>query len=793
MEYGLGKKAFKDWVVAEVSFSPDMLGKGEAIMYLGNGYMGLRSATEEAYLKETRNLFVSGTFNKAEQNEVTELPNLADVTKLDIRIDGERFSLEFGETKDYVRQLNVKTAELTRSFHWTSPKGKELEFLFKRFVSLDNLHVIAMKMEVESLTESVEISFDSGINAQVTNSGSQHFLEGERRVYDRRFVQLVQTTNESGIDVVHNTAHKVFVNGHQVNTEPKMDMSRRKVWLTYDLTLGQGEKLEVEKLTTVYTNRDKEFDKPTYELSQLREHGIADLKEAVARGYDNLFEAHRTAWQNKVWNVYNFEVDSEDSFDQLALRFALYHLTIMTPAHDERMGIGAKALSGEGYKGHSFWDTEIFILPFFTYSNPHIAKSLLTYRYHGLAGARRKALENGYEGAMYPWEAAWPTDGEVTPAWGDVDIVTGEQTKIWSGLIEQHITSDISFAVYQYYRVTGDEEFMTNHGYEMIFDTAKFWASRLEWNDKKEEYHINNVIGPDEYKEHVDNNAYTNYMAYFNLKLASRFFEKLKKENPKRFTELDNQLSLTKAYPIWEKKAEKLYLPKPQEADLVIPQDDTYLRLKEIDLTKYKNQEGVRGIYKDYNPEQINKIQVTKQADVLVLLYLLEQTFLNEDYRFSYEVKKANFNFYEPKTLHDSSLSLATHAILANDIGKQELAYSLFKEACEIDLGPYMHTSDEGVHAASIGGIWSAAVFGFAGIRIKGNQLSIHPKLPKHWNRMNFTIKWKEQPLTITISQSALSIKAESKGSIVCEIFGKLYSFENEVEIPIRNIQLADI
>ncbi len=299
----------------------------------------------------------------------------------------------------------------------------------------------------------------------------------------------------------------------------------------------------------------------------------------------------------------------------------------MTPAHDDRMGIGAKALSGEGYKGHSFWDTEIFILPFFIYSNPEGAKSLLTYRYHGLSGARQKAKDNGYEGAMYPWEAAWPTDGEVTPIWGDVDVVTGKQMKIWSGFIEQHITSDIAFAVYQYYNVTGDQEFMDQYGYEMILDTARFWATRMEWNEETGHYHINHVVGPDEYKEHVDDNAFTNYMAFFNMKLAMKYYEKLTKENPKLVEELDEKLGVHESYRLWQSRAEKLYLPNPREEDCVIPQDKTYLQLKEIDLEKYKKQTKIRSIYRDYNADQINEIQVSKQADILILLYLLEQTF----------------------------------------------------------------------------------------------------------------------------------------------------------------------
>lgn len=779
MNYSRGKGQFENWIVSETHFSSDALGKCEAALSLGNGYMGLRSATEEPYIGEKRNLFVSGTFNKAAENEVTELPNLADLTGMDIRIDGERFSLELGTTTEYSRQLNLKTAELSRQFDWQSPQGKELRFQFKRFVSLDNPHLIAMEMTIQNLAGPVRISFDSGIDAQTTNSGAQHFLEGERRVFDKRYIQLMQQATESGIDVAVNAVHNIKVNGEEVICAPDMDMERRKVWLSYDFTLEPQETLKVEKLATVYTSRDKEFDTPGYSIQQLRDRSLQDLKTCADIGYASLFEVHRNAWQETVWNTYNLNIESDLPFDELALRFALYHLTIMTPAHDERMGIAAKGLSGEGYKGHSFWDTEIFILPFFIYSNPAVAKSLLMYRYHGLAGAQKKAKENGYQGAMYPWEMAWPTDGEVTPVWGDIDIVTGERSKIWSGFIEQHISADIAFAVYQYAEVTGDQQFLEQFGYDMVFATADFWASRLEWNEEKTQYEITNVIGPDEYKEHVNNNAFTNYMAYFNLKLAMRYFEQLKEQK----NDLLKLSAYEQGYQQWKSKAEQLFLPEPRAHDSVIPQDDVYLDLAEIDLTKYKTQQTARTIYRDFNSEQINQIQVTKQADTLVLLYLMEQTFLQGDERFQESVKRANFLYYEPRTLHASSLSLATHAILANDLGYSDLAYSLFKQASEIDLGPRMNSSDDGIHAASIGGIWKSAVFGFAGVRLVNGCLRINPNLPKHWSRMKFTIYWRGQALHLEITQQALAI--QTKGPIMLEVNGQKIECVDSVNIPL--------
>lgn len=775
MNYNLGQDEFKNWIFEESNFSADALGKCESIMCLGNGYMGIRSATEEKYLNEIRDTFVSGTFNKFDEHEVTELPNVADVTNIDIRIDGERFSLEFGAIKEYSRYLNLKIAELSRSIIWISPKGKEVKFIFKRFVSLENLHLMSMKLEVTPINCEIDFEMNSGINAQMSNTGAQHFHEGDKRIYDKKYVQLIQTTTESNIDFVITTVHNVKVD-NGILEDALMNMDRRKVWLTYKFNLKDGQILEAEKITNIFTSRDKEFENKT--LDELKEIAVNNLRKESNKGYTKLLEEHKEKWEKDIWSNYNFELDSKNDFDILAIRFAIYHLTVMTPAHDSRMGIGAKGLSGEGYKGHSFWDTEIFILPFFIYSNPKIARSLLEYRYKGLEGARKKAKENGYDGAMYPWEAAWPSDGEVTPVWGAVDIVTGNQTKIWSGFIEQHITSDISNAVWQYYMITSDEEFMNKYGYEILFDTARFWISRLEWNEDKKEYQINDVIGPDEYKEHVNNNAFTNYMAKHNIDLAIEYCDKLRNSNMCLYNKLNEKLNIKRSMELWKDRVDKIYIPEPNEKG-IISQDDTYLTKKIIDLTKYKNQDKVGTIFVDYNLEQVNEIQVSKQADIMILFYLLEN-------KFSKDIKKKNYDYYESKTLHDSSLSLSTHCILANDLGNYTLAYDLFRRATEIDLGPAMNTSDHGIHAASLGGIWQCVVMGFAGVRMLGGNLRVNPKLPEEWDRLKFPIHWKGDLLEIKITKESLYIKSDGDKNVTLTVFDKEYTFYKELKIVLN-------
>ena len=419
----------------------------------------------------------------------------------------------------------------------------------------------------------------------------------------------------------------------------------------------------------------------------------------------------------------------------------------------------------------------MFILPYFIYSAPEIARSLEEYRYLSLEGAHKKAAENGYEGAQFPWEAAWIDDGEVTPVWGAADIITGMPTKIWSGFIEQHITADVAYGAWQYYTATGDQDFMDRCGYELILDTARFWASRLEEGEDGL-LHINDVVGPDEYKEHVDDNAFTNYMAAWNIRKAMEYSALLKAEKPALYAHLAEKLELGRFEQLWAEKLPLLYLPQPRE-DGVIPQDRTYLTLQNIDLSKYKNQTKIGSIYRDFNQEQITQIQVSKQADILIMFLLLEK-------QFDAAVKRANWDYYEPRTLHDSSLSLSTHCILSGDMGNRNLAYTLFRQAAAIDAGPDMHSSDAGIHAASIAGIWQSVVFGFGGLRMLDGGLRIDPHLPDFWRRLSYVFNWKGRKISVELSREKLVLQSESEGEpITLSVHGSTYVLEDRLEVSL--------
>lgn len=759
-----------EWKIIETDFDPTALGKVEANFCLGNGYLGLRSATEEKYLGEIRDLLVAGTFNRFSPEEVTELPNAADVTNIEITLNGARFDLTQGTIQEYSRELNIQTGLLTRRVIWTSPKGDEFILTFERMVSLKRLHTIAARVSITPKADTA-VTFQSGIDGRVTCDGSQHFTEGETRFYDKKYLQFTPKTIQSGITFVIDATHRFYVDGEEVQPRSDINILRRRMFSKFTLDVKAGQTVVLEKFSNVYTSRDSELEGYTHH--QMQAYALKALQEDETAGFDALLAESAAFWKEKVWDRVPITIDGPE-FDQLAIRFAQYHMQLMTPAHDNRMNIGAKGLSGEGYKGHTFWDTEVFLLPYFIFNMPEVARSLEEYRYLSLPGAHAKAKHNGYEGAQFPWESAWLDDGEVTPEYMGTDIVTGQLIKVWSGFIEIHITADVAYGVWQYYMCTGDQDFMDKYGYELMLDCAKFWSSRLEPGEDGK-LHINDVVGPDEYKEHVDDNAFTNYLVWWTVIKAIEYSMQLEKEKPELYAALDQKLGLATLREKWVEQVDNIFLTQPNENG-VLPQDSTYLTLQDIDLSKYKKQAHVGGIYKDYNQEQITKIQVSKQADVMVLFLLLEELF-------PHQVKLSSWDYYEPRCLHDSSLSLSTHSVLACDIGDPELGYEMFQKACLIDLdNANPHSSDAGIHAASYGGLWQCVVWGFGGLRMLGGKLRISPNLPKAWNKLSYTLMWKGQKLTVTVSKGMVEIENQTKTApITLEVQEKEYTFKEDL------------
>ncbi|TLN18761.1 beta-phosphoglucomutase, partial [bacterium] len=459
-----------------------------------------------------------------------------------------------------------------------------------------------------------------------------------------------------------------------------------------------------------------------------KKSALGKLEHAGKLGYQALLAESSAAWQ-KEWDTSDITIEGDDEADR-ATRYAIYQMLIAAPRRNERVSIPAKSLSGFGYRGHVFWDTEIFLLPFFIYTQPKIARRLLMYRYNTLPAARQKAKVNGYEGAQFAWESA-ASGEETTPRW--VPLPDGNLVRIWCGDIEHHITSDIAYAIHHYWRITGDAEFMRDFGAEIMLETARFWNSRAEWDEKFNRYNINDVIGPDEYHDHVDNNAYTNNFARWNILAGLEVLAWLRKEAPAKAADLEQQLEITaQKLAHWQHVSDQLYLGYDAKSGLYEQFEGFFKRTKVALNTFEPRKESMQALL---GIEKTATYQILKQPDVLMMLYLLGLQDANG-------LVKRNFDYYTPITdsSYGSSLGPPIQAIMATRVGDIKTAYELFKLSEKTDLGDIRGNSGDGIHIATHGGIWQTVVFGFGGLEFGPDGPVVHPNLPARWKRLRFKV-----------------------------------------------------
>ena len=460
----------------------------------------------------------------------------------------------------------------------------------------------------------------------------------------------------------------------------------------------------------------------------------ATLASAKLAGYQALHEEHIAEWA-KYWHDSDVVIDG-DELAQRAIRFTTYHVLIAAPRHDEHASIGAKTLSGPGYKGHVFWDTELFILPVLTLTQPRIARNLLMYRYHTLQGARNKAKEGGYEGAMYPWEAT-DTGEETTPRWTN-PMPDGSRIRIWTGDSEQHISSDIAYAILQYWRWTDDTEFFVHYGAEIVLDTAVFWGSRVEYNADEGRYELSQQIGPDEYHENINTSAFTNSIVRWHLQQALDVLGWLRLNYAQQASTLVDKLQLTSVrLEKWHDVIARMYIPR-DVARGVLEQFDGFFKLEPFDMTPWQprvtNMDAILG----HEPTQ--HVAVIKQADIVMLTALLPDAVGDDD------AKRRNWAIYSKIVDHGSSLSPAMHAWVAARLGLTDEAYDLYIHGATIDLEDNKGNVRDGIHAAAAGGLWQATVFGFAGLKsaVMVNSadegITLDPQLPDGWRSVQFRI-----------------------------------------------------
>ncbi|GCE03021.1 glycoside hydrolase family 65 protein [Dictyobacter aurantiacus] len=735
------------WQVNEESFSPNLkqIRSQETVFTIGNGYFCTRGTFEEGYPHETAATLLFGVFDSVPVSK-EELANAPDWVGLQLFVNGERFRLDKGKLLAYTRSLNLQNGLLTRTVHWESPLGVRVRINSERFASLADEHLGMIRYSV-TIDDSpkdlpVAISLRANFNAARGNYDVMHW-ETTDQGHSADLLWLQSETRSTHVTLVQSMSfnadttafQKEFVDG---DIEPSIRLTG---------ALNPQESVVAEKVVVMYTSRDNEDPRKAALIHhQQMLNTVAEETHSNAHNvfvFDYQIQKQDEAWA-RFWEQTDVVIEGDEKA-QVGLRYNIYQLRINTADNDSRYSIAAKGMTGFGYRGHIFHDTEIFMLPFFTYELPHIARNLLLYRYHLLPAARKKAASNGYAGAQFPWEST--LNGEETTPPSIVHPETGEVIPVLNGFIELHITSSIAHATWEYWRVSADDEFMRDYGAELLLSTALFWDSRAEKNGEKDEYIITDVIGPDEWHEHVNDNAHTNFMAKHNIRIALDVLKWLQQTAPSKAKALIEQLDLTdERLAHMRDVMEHLRFPQDPVTGL-IEQFDGFFKLAKFDQEKYRGRkdsyQGILGV------QEVQKYQLIKQADVLMLLTMMRD-------EFDYDTKKVNWDYYFPITDHDygSSLTPALHAILGCELGHTEEAYRMFMKGTLVDLENLRGNTPEGVHAACAGAVWQAAIFGFAGLRITGDGYTAQPHWPDNWQRLSFQFKHKGEPVNIDLKRS---------------------------------------
>ena len=528
---------------------------------------------------------------------------------------------------------------------------------------------------------------------------------------------------------------------------------------------GQGQVVEFERMVAFQVSHQGD-ESPGPAASE-------ELEAATSLGWTGGLEEHERAWSAR-WAASDIQIDG-DPEAQRALRFAAYHLNGAANPDDETVSIAARGLTGADYAGHVFWDTEIFLLPFFSLTWPSAARALLMYRFHTLDGARAKAERLGWRGALYAWESA-DTGAEVTPAHAVgpdrrvVDILSGTQ--------EQHVSADVAYAVWQYWTVTGDAEFMRNAGIEIMLETARFWASRATLEDDGRR-HIRGVIGPDEYHDGVDDNAFTNVMARWNIERGRDAAALMHERWPEDWAELSERLGIeAREIDSWASVAATIKTALDDRTRL-FEQFEGFSDLEAIDLEAYAGRSVPMDVV--LGRERTRRSQVIKQADVVALLALLPDAF-------PVEADTINFDHSAPRCSHGSSLSTAMHGLAAARLGRTKAALDYFRRTAEIDLGDTTAALAGGVHMAALGGMWMMAMLGFIGVSFREDGVDLNPQLPDEWTGLRAPLQWRGRRLAIAINagERCMHILVETGEAMAIYVGGDRYWLEPRQSLRIR-------
>lgn len=752
-----------NWNVIEDAYDVRKNRHYEAIFALGTGYMTTRASLDEGLTDDPQALeydwFPGNTTLAAAPSSKSKwgtylpvlaakhpyrrmgLVNLPYYLGFAPHADGEKLDMEHSRVTGYRRWLDLRSATLHRVLTWHTKSGAKIEVRFARFMDPSLRFVCVQTCDLTVVTGKARVSMASYVDNDVRTNGVDKFSRHAVGSARNGTIYSDVTTNIGNRAI---TASRLTADGAGPQT---ITNTPRRITAQTARDLAAGETAAFRKVSTTVT--DAYFDQ-----ASLLETAIAMLDAVAAKPVADLLKAHEAQWRRR-WDMGDVEMDADDPApynSQLAIRQAVYHLFRAKAEDEPRNLVDPKGMSGDLYYGAAFWDMEIFINPFYIYTNPVTGKNTPQYRYRHLDKARALAKRYGYNGARYPWMQA--PDGEgVTTMWqyGDHQI---------------HITADVIVGMWHYVQATGDDAFLFDCGAEMIVETARYWAERVDTVKGRPGHHIYGVMGPDEYKPLTNNNAYTNFTARFNLRLAGDVVRLMTAKAPDKLAALRAKTGLTDdELAEFESVANDIAIPLDASRNIVWQCDDFDTAFVDLDIDAiWKDKTVLFGKY--VSQEKLFRSKTLKQSDVIALMAVFPTAFSREQIT-------ASFDYYKPLNIHDSSNSMCHHMMVAAEIGRPDEAYAAWLRSLDIDFAALPRASD-GVHCANVGGMWQEVVFGFAGMRsaLCASELTFNPCLPVQVKRIAFRIQWKGAPVRVTLTPSSLHLENGSDIALAFHVHG---------------------
>ena len=731
----------ENWILEEKGFCEEHCESNGSRMLIGNGYMGYRGTLEEFRLDRLVACNMAGLYDRkgTAWRESVNAPNFFYTT---LFVNDCELNVLKSKIVSHCQRLNIRHGIHTRVTVYEL-NGVKFTFKVERFLSMNKENIGALKCSLTADNDAT-ITIKTGIDTSIWDINGKHL---NMQLFNKKnnILKISYLTEENRIPL---NTYEYIEDFEFVGLKDGIFLNEKTVELKAD------KEFSFTKICGVYWG-ERVGNSDTIFLN-------------TTKNYITLLNEHKVEWE-KLWGNADIVIEGDEKA-QFALRYSMYHLCSIVPRNSDKCGIPARGLSGQVYKGAAFWDTEMFMSPFFNFTNPQLAKNLVNYRINTIEGAYRKAKEYGCEGAFYAWESQETGDDACTD-FNITDVFTKRPLRTYFREGQIHISADMAYALWEYCRITGDYDILVNGGLELAYQCVRFFYTYAYYKPVKKYYELLNVVGPDEYHERVNNNAFTNYLVKKSADFLIFALDLVEKKYPNFYDDFKKSHEFEWIYVF----ANELYIPKVNN-DGVIEQFDGYFKLEDISIDELMK--------RVINPDEYwgghglaSTTKVIKQADVVMLLNVLRS-------EFSYDIKKANWEYYEPYCQHASSLSACAYAIVAAEIGKINWAYQYFMKTAEVDLlhsaKPYIPGSfyNGGTHPAANGGAWNTAIFGFAGVSYTNDTLDISPRLPENWKRMKFKLFWKGVCLTVEIKDGKTTIAADSNTNKVnVTVDGKGYSF----------------